>query len=76
MAFFNQKETGGGGAAANPQTPSGTVDGSNTIFTVTLPLNNLYVNEGFQTPNVDYTLSGTTITFVVAPPKNSVIYAT
>lgn len=77
--FYTQRESGGGGS--NPQSPqSGAIDGTNTVFTFKSPLNNLFVNEGFQTPGVDYTstISGSTITvtFVVAPVPNSVIYAT
>jgi len=76
MAFFTRKKP----LESNQQTPSGTVDGSNRTFTVTAPLNNLFVNEGFQTPNVDYmtTQSGNTITitFTVAPVAGSIIYAT
>ena len=78
MAYWPQDETGGSGSGANPQTPSGAVDGSNTTFIVTGALNNLFVNGSFQTPNIDYTYnSGThTISFTIAPPPGSVIYAT
>ena len=60
----------------NPQTPSGTINGSNVTFTITGSLNALFVNGQFMSPGgVDYTLSGTTITFVTAPPTGSTIYA-
>lgn len=76
MPYWPQQEEGGSGSGANPQTPSGTIDGNNTSFTVTGALNNLFVNGAFQTPNVDYTFSGGTISFTIAPPVGSVIYAT
>ncbi len=76
MPVYTQKEGSGSGSGSNPQTPSGTIDGSNKIFTFTGALNNLFLNEGFQTPNVDYTVSGTTITFTIAPVPGSVIYMT
>jgi hypothetical protein len=51
--------------------PSGTINGSNVTFTLaSTPTSNslsLYLNGVLQTPNVDYTLSGTTITFTTAP---------
>lgn len=78
MPVYTQKKGAPGGS--NPQTPVGTVDGVNATFTITAPLNNLFVNEGFQTPNIDYTSSqsgGTiTIVFTVPPVPGSVIYAT
>ena len=66
------------GSGANPQTPSGTIDGSNTSYTVTGALNNLFLNGAFQTPGIDYTYNaGThTISFTVPPTKGSVIYST
>lgn len=63
-------------SGANPQTPSGAVNGSNVTFTVSGSITALFVNGQFMTPGgVDYTLSGTTITMITAPPTNSVIYA-
>ena len=76
MSYWPQDLEGGSGSGANPQTPSGTIDGNNTSFTVTGALNNLFVNGEFQTPNIDYTFSTGTISFTVAPPKGSVIYST
>jgi hypothetical protein len=65
--------TGGG---SNPQIPTGTINGSNTIFTVTGTISALYVNGQFMVPGgVDYTLSGQTITLVTAPPAGSTIYS-
>lgn len=76
MPYWPLSETGGSGSGANPQTPSGTVDGVNTVFGITGALNNLFVNGSFQTPNIDYTFSGGNVSFTVAPPKGSVLYAT
>jgi hypothetical protein len=56
--------------------PSGTVDGSNVTFTLAhTPLYGiiLVLNLGTLTPNVDYTLSGTTITFIIPPAPSSII---
>lgn len=60
------------------ETPSGTINGSNTVFTVSsLPVENeavdVYVDGIKQIPTTDYSVSGATITFVVAPaPGQSV----
>lgn len=75
----------GGGALsssyfATRETPSGAVDGVNTIFTLVSPpsaflhfyVNGLLQNEG---PGNDYTILGNTITTTVAPPIDSVILA-
>ena len=77
MAFYTRKKI----VVSNPQSPvTGMVNGTNAVFTFNAPINNLYVNEGFQIPNIDYTStqSGNTITvtFVVAPVNGSNIYAT
>ena len=63
----------GGGGSYTPETPSGTIDGSNKVFTITSAnLFALFLNGAFQTPGgVDYTLVGTTITYVNAPPTGS-----
>jgi hypothetical protein len=77
MGFWPQQLNGGsGGSGANPQVPSGTIDGTNTTFDYTGTLNNLFLNGAFQTPNVDYTASTGVISFTVAPVKGSVLYAT
>lgn len=62
------------------ETPSGTINGSNTAFTlaqtpneneaVQLFLDGLYLVEG-----VDYTLSGTSITMAVAPATAQILKA-
>lgn len=54
------------------ETPSGTINGSNTAFTLAqTPLENeaveLYLNGLRLTEGVDYTLSGTAITMIPAP---------
>ena len=56
---------GGGGS---PETPTGTIDGANKVFTVTATsLSALFLNGIFQEKDVLYTFSGTTITYVTAP---------
>jgi exonuclease VII small subunit len=57
------------------ETPSGTVNGSNTTFTTAKsPLGlKVYVNGQKMTVTEDYTLSNKTITFNTAPPTNSVV---
>jgi microcystin-dependent protein len=71
-----------GAVGASPvrnQTPSGTIDGGNATFTLAnTPLSNtleVYLNGIRQRSGAsnDYTLSGTTLTFVTAPPVNSII---
>lgn len=65
-----------GGATLNPQVPVGVIDGSNVTFTVTGTIQLLFLNGAFQTPaGTDYTLSGTTITYVNPPPTGSNHYA-
>jgi hypothetical protein len=52
------------------ETPSGTIDGSNVTFTTAHTINTVYsfaINGQYIHPTVDYTTSGVTITFVVAP---------
>lgn len=58
------------------EAPSGSVNGSNVTFTLAnTPLENgstepsvdLYLNGLYQTPGVDYTISGVTITMTIAP---------
>jgi len=68
------------GSFADNETPSGTVDGSNKTFTLAnspSPADSLmlFVNGVFQTSGEDYSLSGDTITFTVAPPSGSIIRA-
>lgn len=53
--------------------PVGSVDGSNATFTVTNTVAFLTVNGQVMTLNVDYTLSGNTITMSVAPPTGSIL---
>lgn len=62
---------------SSPLAPTGTIDSSNTVFTlpstpstvVLVYLNGLLQKGGGS----DYTLSGTTITFVVAPLTNDTL---
>jgi hypothetical protein len=51
-----------------PETPSGVINGINVTFTITnTPLLALFLNGAYQTSGVDYTITGTTITFTTAP---------
>lgn len=64
---------------ANAITPSGTVNGVNTVFvlpTTPNPASSLQVfyNGAYQTEGVDYTLTGSTITMTVAPSVALVCY--
>lgn len=76
---------GSGGAVYNPvyaEVPSGTINGSNTVFTLAgtpSPSSSLqlYLNGQLQEEGVgnDYTLSGQTITFAAGPLTGSVLLA-
>jgi len=60
------------------ETPSGSINGSNVTFTLAqIPLENECVNvflDGLkQTYTTDYTISGVTITFVVAPATAQIL---
>ena len=69
------------GAFAENETPSGAINGSNTVFTLANTPNpasslQVFLNGVYQTPGgEDYTLSTNTITFVTAPPSGSIIRA-
>lgn len=63
---------GGSGGTWTEETPTGTIDGVNTSFTLSaVPIaNSLYLELARQPQvggGVDYTLSGSTITYVIAP---------
>jgi hypothetical protein len=54
------------------ETPSGTINGSNKVFTLANTPDDsanvaVHVDGLFQRTTTDYTISGTTITFVTAP---------
>jgi len=64
----------------NAEIPQGVVDGSNKIFTLHDAPNpttslQLFVNGTYQIVTTDFTLSGTTITFVIAPSSGAIIRA-
>lgn len=69
---------GGGMGAWYRETPTGTINSSNKTFTITrTPTNNseiLYLGGLVQHAGVDYTLSGTTITYTVAPDTGNTHY--
>lgn len=83
MSGFLQKPAAGGGGAnfASSETPSGTINGSNTIFTLAhtpSPAATLqvFLNGALQQAGGgDYTLSTATITFVSAPLAGSILTA-
>lgn len=53
------------------EVPTGTIDGSNTSFSITSAPSSswfeLYQDGLYMEPTTDYSISGTTITMVVAP---------
>lgn len=54
------------------EVPSGTINGSNAVFTVSQTIDEneslkVYLNGVFQKQGTHYTVSGTTITFSIAP---------
>ncbi len=60
------------------ETPSGTINGSNTVFTLSqTPLEDaavdVYLDGLKQIPTTDYSISGTTITFVTAPSIGQIL---
>ena len=62
---------GGGGGSWIRETPVGTINGSNVTFTITNNVvsgsETLYLGGIGLTPTTDYSISGRTITYVVAP---------
>ena len=66
------------GHIIDDETPTGTINGVNTIFTLANTPNppasvKVYVNGARMRITEDYTLSGRTITFLIAPPTGSII---
>lgn len=74
----SRKSSGGGGGMGNiiAEAPSGTINGVNTVFTLTnFPKTNallLFWNGQLQRLTSEYTLSGKTITFLTAPTAGEV----
>lgn len=75
-------DLGGGGSSVlqDGETPSGTINGSNTAFTLSYTPSNpngviVVLNGVVQYNGTDYTISGTTITFTTAPVSGSTIFA-
>lgn len=72
---------GGGGSTSFANSVSfsvGTINGVNTAFTwPNVPLNgmNVFLNGNLQTPGVDYSLAGATVTFFIPPAPGSGIVA-
>lgn len=68
----------GGGSFADREIPTGTINGSNVTFTLanspTVGSEHMYLNGVLQeSGGADYSISSTTITFVIAPETGSVI---
>lgn len=62
------------------ETPSGTINGSNTVFTLAqTPIENdavdVFLDGLKQLPTTDYSVSGVTITFVTAPATGQILKA-
>ncbi len=68
---------GGGSGGLSTQTPTGAIDGVNADFELPYAPTTLflYLNGVLQTLGDDYTLSGTTITFVTPPVIGDTIQA-
>ena len=71
---------GGGGTLKDGEVPTGTINSSNLIFTLSYtPINPagviIVLNGVVQYNGSDYTISGNTITFTTAPVTGSTIYA-
>jgi len=74
--FFRKAGGAGSGSQSanyiSGEIPVGTVNGSNTSYTIAhTPLSgslSVFLNGIFQRPTLDWSVSGTTLTMVVAPP--------
>jgi hypothetical protein len=63
---------GAGGGTPQREAPAGTLNGTNTVFTLSFTPNPvdsllLFLNGVAQNPGADYSISGVTITFTVPP---------
>lgn len=72
FTYLDSRYSGGtGGAYIALEVPAGSVNGSNTTFTLTTSptLNSemVFLNGLVQTPSTDYTVSGSVVTFIAAP---------
>lgn len=75
QVVYPDQSVGSTGGSANifSQVPSGAINGTNTVFTLSHAPVQLffYWNGNFQTPGLDYNLSGVTITMARAPQPAS-----
>lgn len=71
MSFFGGN-AGGGGETVTLETPTGAINGVNTVFVFTSPPIFVTYQNVIQTLTVDYTVVGSTVTFTV-PPNSGLI---
>ena len=73
LAMGLQQQIDDAGKTVAQEIPVGTINGSNTVFTITAgkALVALFLNGVFQITTTHYTVSGTTITYVNAPPTGT-----
>lgn len=64
---------GGGGSGVNFETPTGAINGSNTMFTVTHTPKAIVLNGATYFENDGYTLSSLTVTMLVVPQTGSTL---
>lgn len=73
VTYLEQHGSSGGGGTLVPQHVVGVIDGSNKVFSIATAITgaSLINLNGFlqQDGGVDYTVSGTTVTYVTAPPN-------
>lgn len=79
-ATFSSAGSGGGGGTIYQEAPTGTVNGSNTAFslphTPTASANvSLYLDGLIQYQGTDYSISGSAITMVAAPTSGQSLWA-
>lgn len=75
--YWGDASSGGGGGDLTIISDTFNGNGSNTIFTLSVSTSTdktfVYLNGVLQTPTTDYSVTGTTLTFVAAPPSDNVI---
>jgi hypothetical protein len=64
---------GGGSTSLQSETPTGAIDDSNKVFTVTNVPQFIQLNGAIQTEGEDYSYAALTITFINAPTTGSIL---